>query len=387
MSRLLRDARHSRGWSSADLRRQLAHAARRLRVDVASDASLRVLISRWENGRAQPDPVNRLLLQEVFGLDAAALGIAQDDDGPRTDVTALVAHISHRAGPSEAVLEYFDRQLGEHLRFDNLAGPTFVLATAQAQLGQVEQLAAGGATELARLASRFAEFTGWLQQDVGNDAEALRLTCRAVDFAEMAGDGELSTYNRMRKANVLTTATDLQLAASTAHRALTDASDRFPHLVPVCLRQTALTSARMRDERGARAAIERAVDLTSATINTSDAHSSYCTRSYVQMEAALCLLVLRQPAAAEEVCRDALATWPDGLVRDRTLCLARRGVALVDLREVDEACRTAMLAIDGVRSAPSGRALHMLRIITARLRPLARNASVRELTDALAEVA
>jgi transcriptional regulator with XRE-family HTH domain len=334
MSRLLRDARHSRGWSSADLRRQLAHAARRLRVDVASDASLRVLISRWENGRAQPDPVNRLLLQEVFGLDAAALGIAQDDDGPRTDVTALVAHISHRAGPSEAVLEYFDRQLGEHLRFDNLAGPTFVLATAQAQLGQVEQLAAGGATELARLASRFAEFTGWLQQDVGNDAEALRLTCRAVDFAEMAGDGELSTYNRMRKANVLTTATDLQLAASTAHRALTDASDRFPHLVPVCLRQTALTSARMRDERGARAAIERAVDLTSATINTSDAHSSYCTRSYVQMEAALCLLVLRQPAAAEEVCRDALATWPDGLVRDRTLCLARRGVALVDLREV-----------------------------------------------------
>lgn len=387
MSRLLREARHSRGWTSADLRSELARAARHLKVGVAGDASLRVLISRWENGRAQPDPINRMLLQEVFGLDAIALGLAQADDGPRTDVTALVAHTSRRAGPSDAVLEYFDRQLAEHLRFDNLAGPNFILATAQAQLGQVEQLAAGGATDLARLASRYAEFTGWLQQDVGDDAEALRLTCRAVDFAEMAGDGELTTYNRMRKANVLTTAADLPLAASTAQRALVDASNQFPHLVPVCLRQAALTSARMRDEHSARAAIERAVDLTSVLVDDADTHAAYCTKSYVQMEAALCLLVLRQPAAAEEACRDALTTWPDGLVRDRTLCLARRGVALLDLREYDEACRTAMLAIDGVRSAPSGRALHMLRVITTRLRPLGRNASVRELTEALAEVA
>lgn len=386
MSRLLREARLSRGWSSAELRTELAHAARRLGVGVASDASLRVLISRWENGRAHPEAVNRLLLQEVFELDAAALGLSEDD-GQRADVTALVTHSAHRAAPTEAVLGYFDRQLTEHTRFDNIAGPNFVLATALAQLGQVEQLAAGGATDIARLASRFAEFTGWLQQDVGNDAEALRLTCRAVDFAEMAGDGELTTYNRMRKANVLTTATDLPLAASTAGRALADATERFPHLVPVCLRQVALTAARMRDEHSARSAIERAVDLSTAFVNTSDAHSSYCTKSYVQMEAALCLLVLRQPAEAEEACREALATWPDGHVRDRTLCLARRAVALVDLREFDEACRTAMAAIDGVRSAPSGRALHMLRVITTRLRPLGRNTNVRELTEALSEVA
>lgn len=387
MSRLLQEARHSRGWSSADLRAELALAAEHLGVKLASDASLRVLISRWENGRAEPEPVNRMLLQEVFGLDAAALGFAQDDAGTRADVTGLVAYTASRSGPTDALLEYFDRQLGEHVRFDNLAGPNFVLATAQAQLGQVEQLAANGATELARLAARFAEFTGWLQQDVGNDAEALRLTSRAVDFAEMAGDGELTTYNRMRKANVLTSAAELPLAASTAKRALDDATDRYPQLVPVCLRQSALTAARMRDESSARAAIEHAVNLTNAAVNGADAMTAYCTTSYVQMEAALCLLVLRLPAAAEEACQKALAVWPEGLDRDRTLCLARRAVALVDLREFDEACRTAMLALDGVRSAPSGRALHMLRVITTRLRPLSRNASVRELTEALAEVA
>jgi hypothetical protein len=155
----------------------------------------------------------------------------------------------------------------------------------------------------------------------------------------------------------------------------------------VCLRQQALASARLRDERGARTAIERAITLTRATVDASDTLSPYCTTSYVQMEAALCLLVLRQPSAAEEACAHALADWPAELARDRTLCIARRGVALVEMHEVDEACRTAMLALDGVRSAPSGRALHMLRVITTRLRPLGRNTSVRELTEALAEVA
>jgi hypothetical protein len=46
-----------------------------------------------------------------------------------------------------------------------------------------------------------------------------------------------------------------------------------------------------------------------------------------------------------------------------------------------------MLAVDGVRSAPSGRALHMLRVIVGRLRPFNRNAAVRDLIEAVADVA
>jgi tetratricopeptide (TPR) repeat protein len=370
------------------LRRELARAASRLDVPLAGDASLRVLISRWENGHAVPDPVNRLLLQDVFGLDAEALGLVEDNPVMRhTDTTAVVAHITRRADPSAAVVEYFEQQLVAHARLDNLVGPNYVLDTALGQLQQVEHLAAGGAPKLSELGSRYAEFTGWLHQDLGNNAEALRLTNRAVDLAEVAGDCARATYNRMRKANVLMAAGDLHPAAATAQRSVAEASERFPHLLPVCLRQEALTSARLGDEHAARAAIERAVGLTQATVDASDSDSPYCTTSYVQMEAALCLLHLRQPAAAEEACTQALADWPDELVRDRVLCLARRGVALVELREVDEACRTAILALDGVRSAPSGRALHMLRVIATRLRPLGRNTSVRELTEALAEVA
>jgi transcriptional regulator with XRE-family HTH domain len=217
LSALLRNARLSRGWSSAQLRQELTRAAVRLELPVAGDASLRVLISRWENGHAMPDPVKRLLLQDAFGLDAESLGLVDDAAAEQqTDVTAVVAHIARRADPSTAAITYFNDQLAAHARFDNLAGPNFVLATAIGQLHQVEKLATSGAAELTQLACRYAEFTGWLQQDLGNNVEALRLTSRAVDLAEMAGDGARATYNRMRKANVLMATGDLHLAAATA---------------------------------------------------------------------------------------------------------------------------------------------------------------------------
>jgi hypothetical protein len=136
-----------------------------------------------------------------------------------------------------------------------------------------------------------------------------------------------------------------------------------------------------------RAALDEAVDLASTNVDETDAVSPYCTTSYLHMEAALGWLVLGNPAAAEQACAQALAVWPTGLDRDRTLCLTRHGAALTQLRRVDEACHAAMLAVDGVRSAPSGRALHMLRVIVGRLRPFNRNAAVRDLIEAVAEVA
>lgn len=75
------------------------------------------------------------------------------------------------------------------------------------------------------------------------------------------------------------------------------------------------------------------------------------------------------------------------MVRDRTLCLARRAVAVLELREIDQACSTALEALEGVRLAPSGRAIHLLRAVMIRLKPYGRNAQVKELTTALSEVA
>lgn len=388
MSSLLREARLSRGWSSARLRHELTRAATRRGVPVATDSSLRVLISRWENGHSEPDDINRSLLQEVYGLDAGALGLAEDRVEIGYNVSRLLAHVVRRELVPAPVLGYFGDQLRALSRLDNTTGPHFVIATATAQLHQVEQLAAAGPTELAALTARFAEFTGWLHQDLGDSKEAGLLTARAVDFAYASGDQELVTYNLMRRANILTGTGDHHLAASIAGRALLQAQDLAPHLEAICLRQQALTAAHLEDESTSLTAIERALSLAAAGTETGlGGPAAYCTTPYVQMEAARCLLLLGRAAEAEQACVRALQDWPTGLDRDRSLCLARRSSALADLNELHEACAAALAALESVRSAPSGRALQVVRRIVPRLRRLGRHPIVQELTDALAEVA
>ena len=70
----LREARRDKGWSqtAADARlRELAEAGR---VEVASAASLKTQLSRWENGTVPEEPY-RTLLAELYERDLGELGI------------------------------------------------------------------------------------------------------------------------------------------------------------------------------------------------------------------------------------------------------------------------------------------------------------------------
>jgi transcriptional regulator with XRE-family HTH domain len=99
VSSLLRQARDARGWSSSRLRWEMATIAERLNIRVASDSSLRVMLSRWENNAAQPEPINVLLLEEALGLDARSLGIEPNQETATGDLTGLVQRNFFRSGP------------------------------------------------------------------------------------------------------------------------------------------------------------------------------------------------------------------------------------------------------------------------------------------------
>ena len=51
----LRAAREARGWSQSEAARELASLARSRDTPVASAASLKTLLSRWENGHSAPE--------------------------------------------------------------------------------------------------------------------------------------------------------------------------------------------------------------------------------------------------------------------------------------------------------------------------------------------
>ena len=292
------------------------------------------------------------------------------------------------AGNFPTRCSYFVDQLAGHARGDNAAGPGFVIAAADLQRRQLEELAEREAPEVGMLTARYAEFTGWLLQDSGDDVGALRHTDRAVELAEACGDRSLTAYNLMRsKSNVLTSLRDWQRARLVAHKAVMLAERDAPDLLPVFLRQYALAQSYLRDEREAKSALHRALGLTKPVVGDSINPSAYCTTSYAQMEAALCLLALGNPSAAATACARALEHGPVELVRDESLCLARLAVARCQLRQIEEACAAAQQAVERVKTAPSARAIHMLRQTAHKLQPFKGAHGVTELTQALAEVA
>jgi hypothetical protein len=149
----------------------------------------------------------------------------------------------------------------------------------------------------------------------------------------------------------------------------------------------ALAEAAQGNEVAARDAIERALILLSSPIDGPNALSPYCTASFVEMEHALCMLVLDQPGAAAAACVRALQAWPAGLVRDEGLCLVRLAVAQVQMHQVDDACASALRAIERVQVAPSARTLDQLRALSRTVQPYRDARSVREFREALARVA
>jgi tetratricopeptide (TPR) repeat protein len=386
---LIYQARKTRGWTSAQLNHELREAAARLSLKVSTPASLRVQISGWENGRHQPDSIHQVLLQEVFGLPADALGFNDLDTDAisPSPLRGLVQRGDRRVEFSDSLHRYFIDQLAGHARADNAAGPGFVLAAADLQLRQLEKLAEHGSPEVGVLTARYAEFTGWLLQDSGDNVGALRHTDQAVELAEVFGDSSLTAYNLMRKSNILTSLHEWQRARSVAQKAVVLAERDAPDLLPVCLRQYALAQSYLRDEREAKEALQRALDLTKPAVGDSTNPSAYCTTSYVQMEAALCLLTLGNPGAAAAACARALENWPAELVRDQSLCLARLAVARCQLRQIEEACVAAQQAVQRVKVAPSARAIHMLRLTAHKLEPFKGTPCVSELTQAFAAVA
>jgi transcriptional regulator with XRE-family HTH domain len=129
MVNLIRQARQTRGWTtSAKLNAEIRQTARRLGVGTASQESLRVMISGWENGRQTPDATYQRLLRQVFDFPGEALGFPAADPGANDESLApLVRRGAARIEVTDSVLGYFRRQFAEHMQLDNETGPGLVL--------------------------------------------------------------------------------------------------------------------------------------------------------------------------------------------------------------------------------------------------------------------
>lgn len=129
----LRRAREARGWTSSRLNYELHRLARARQVAIASPASLRVMISQWENGAQLPDARYRELLNAVLDIPVythTSVSPAEADE-PAELVQALLSVLRSGASlvigiaPSTALSSAVQRQAG-------LDTPAITLATVPA---------------------------------------------------------------------------------------------------------------------------------------------------------------------------------------------------------------------------------------------------------------
>ncbi|MFH8345365.1 helix-turn-helix domain-containing protein [Streptomyces sp. NPDC018045] len=109
------------------------------------------------------------------------------------------------ASPADAGLLQASRSMfDQYRRLGQSAEPGALVPPLVAQAQALRDLATRSAGETRRgllvLASRYAEFAGWMAQESGNDRAASWLTRRAVDLAEAGGDRHLATYALARQA-------------------------------------------------------------------------------------------------------------------------------------------------------------------------------------------
>ena len=95
MTTPLQAARRARGWSQARMVWELMRLAERKKIGVASAASLKTQLSRWENGHVTPDYYQALLC-ELLGATPGELGfgIQELPSGPARESspgTTLIA--------------------------------------------------------------------------------------------------------------------------------------------------------------------------------------------------------------------------------------------------------------------------------------------------------
>ena len=338
----LQELRDERKWTQERLLVAIENCAAQHGVQVAERRSLKVMISRWENGRGGAmEERYRALFREVYRTTDEGLGLAPAENVGLPVPSTPISTRSPSSGPEATrwLIGLFE----QHIQAEPFMGPQLLLPSVQPQLEIINALAkrtTGQARDDAySLGAQFAEFCGWLYQDAGDSESATYWTSQAHDFAQMRGDMWMISYTLMRKANIAVEDDSPGHGIGLAEAALRVNTPLPPRMRAAALRVKANGAAMLGDRSEFRRAIEEASELAweGAQDAELDDPARYCTPSYVQMEEATSLVHLGEPEAALAIFEHGLEAWPMTQRRDRGLCLARMATAHAVNRDVDQA--------------------------------------------------
>ncbi|GAA3052268.1 hypothetical protein GCM10017562_14940 [Streptomyces roseofulvus] len=371
-------------------------------------------LSKVETGAQRPTAELARLCDTALGADGALSALAPTGPGPallgrrRVMAGAAVSALALGVPPAaagqgtravEQVADAVGSPLVEGVRalFDQFralgqtAPSAALLPALEAQTRALPALAEGAGTrsgrELYLLASRFAEYTGWMAQESGDERAALAWTDHAVRLAAAGGDRHLEAYALVRRGLVTFYAGD---ARSTVDIVQGAQAGRLPARIRGLAAQR---EAQGHALSGDRSACLRALDRARTLLDRAAADGSAVTLPVIgtthlhdpsAMTTGWCLLDLGLPGPAAEVLDREVVRIPVHATRTRVRYGVRRALAHAVAGEVEHACDLAVPLLGEGEALASGTIRTDLRRLARVLARHPRNPHAHALAPRLA---
>ncbi|MFI6684382.1 helix-turn-helix domain-containing protein [Streptomyces sp. NPDC050485] len=326
-----------------------------------------------KNGTSTLQPVKRRSLIAVGAASALSLQLSGEPLPVDTGASTLV----------EASRTLF----GQFRRIGQAASPGSLLPALITQTHSLEQLArlAGPRTrnELLVLASRYAEYTGWMAQEAGDDRAALWWTDRAVQLARGGGDDMLASYALVRRSLICLFGGDPVQAAELAERALESAT--APRVAGLAAQHLAQSLAVTGDHIGTMRSLDRARELLAADTRHPDTPVLGASHvpNVVEMYTGWCLYELGRVRQAADLLDRETGRLPAHALRARARHGVRRALAHTAAGDIDQACAITADLLSSTGTVNSATISTDLIRLARLLGRHPRNAHVREITPRL----
>lgn len=437
MTTPLQAARHARGWSQARAVWELIRLAGIKEVKVASAASLKTQLSRWENGHVTPDYYQGLLC-DLYKSAPGELGfgvqeLSSDFSSERSSGSALITKRDWTRDDISNLSESFDyavsrssladiemlahewlsadkpqlvelsagRRIGDSLittieqrviqlrRADDfMSGRTSHALVRQELQATTHLLSEATLTEdhsrrLLTVIGELAQLAAWVAADAGLYRQAAGYTESGVLAAHAAGNPPLV-------ANIISTLS-YQLAntgnprkgallARTAYAGTRhDASATTKALI---LERVAWADAKSGDLKSC----ERTLGLVEENFSQARPEDDpdwvyWLNQEEIEVMAGRCFTELKQPARAEPLLRHATSGYDNSRIRENALYLSWLAEDYILLNEIDLAAEIATHVMELGSRADSARSDERLRHLVRLLRRYKDVPAVTDLLD------
>ena len=274
-------------------------------------------------------------------LASGALSSILPGLGDAEQVARVARAIDQPARMDSEVIDYFRRVLNEHYTADKMLGPRSLLRPVLAQIEVLDELRRSvGATyadPLLQVLSQYAEMAGWLHQDLGELDTAMDWTRRAAEWAQCAGDAQMTAYMLVRQSNIACLTDDYTAVVQLAAAARRRPAELEPKLSALAAQQQARGLAMLGEHREAFDLLDQAADTLRDHPHVTQPHVPVYLHYYdldtLHEQSAVCYRAAGRADEAVRILQEQIDKLPPKLVRDRGHLTAKLAVAVVQAEQ------------------------------------------------------